>query len=69
MLARISSGRRVMTGLDNVAMELFIVRNIEFSLVINESILFFPFKKAVKESTRFFGLEKLKSLGYRRLTI
>jgi hypothetical protein len=42
-----SSGRGVMTGLDNVTTELFIIRNIEFSLVINKSILLFPFKKAV----------------------
>jgi hypothetical protein len=41
MFARMSSGRRVMTGFDNVAMELFIIRDIEFFLVINESVLFF----------------------------
>jgi hypothetical protein len=47
MFARISSSRGVMTGLDNVTMELFVIRDIEFSLVVNKSILFFPFKEAV----------------------
>jgi hypothetical protein len=42
-----SSSRRVMTELDNIAVELFIIRDIEFSLVIDESVLFFPFKEAI----------------------
>jgi hypothetical protein len=69
MFARMSSGRGVMAGLDNVATELFMVRDIEFSLVIDKSVLLFPFKEAVEESTRFFGLERLESLSHRRLTI
>jgi hypothetical protein len=69
MFARISSGRRVMTELDDVTTELFIIKDIEFSLVINKSILLFPFKETVKESTRSFGFERLKSLSHRRLTI
>jgi hypothetical protein len=58
-----------MIGLDNIAMELFIVRNIEFSLVINESVLFFLFKEAVNESTRPFGFERLESLSHRGFVI
>jgi hypothetical protein len=69
MFARMSSGRGVMTGLDDVATKLFIVRDIEFSLVIDESILFFPFKEAVNESMRSFGFERLESLGYRGFAI
>jgi hypothetical protein len=42
-----SSSRRVMTGLDNVAIKLFITGNIKFSLIINKPILLFPFKKAI----------------------
>jgi hypothetical protein len=64
-----SSGGRVMTGLNNVATELFIIRNIEFSLVINESILLFLFKEAIKKSTRSFDFERLKCLSHRRLVI
>jgi hypothetical protein len=64
-----SSGRGVMTGLDDIATELFIVRNIEFSLVINESVLLFPFKEAVNELTRPFGFERLKSLSHRGFAI
>jgi hypothetical protein len=69
MFARISSGRGVMIGLDNIAAELFIVRNIEFSLVIDESILLFPFKKTIEELARSFGFERLESLSHRRLVI
>jgi hypothetical protein len=56
MFARISSGRGVMTGLDNIATKLFIIRNIEFSLIVNKS-------------TRSFGFERLECLSYRRLII
>jgi hypothetical protein len=59
-----SSSRGVMTGLDNVATKLFIVKNVEFSFVINESILLFPFKETVKKSARFFGFERLESLSH-----
>jgi hypothetical protein len=69
MFARMSSGREVMTGLDNVAAELFIFRNIEFSFVINGFVLLFPFKEAVDELTRPFGFERLKSLSYRGFVI
>jgi hypothetical protein len=64
-----SSGRRVMAELDNVATELFIVRDIEFSLVVNKSVLLFPFKKTIKESTRSFGFERLESLSHREFAI
>jgi hypothetical protein len=47
MFARMSSGRGVMIGLDNIAMELFIVRDVEFSLVIDKSVLLFPFKETI----------------------
>jgi hypothetical protein len=58
-----------MVELDNVAIELFIIRDIEFSLVINESILFFPSKEAIQKLTRSFGFERLECLSHRRLTI
>jgi hypothetical protein len=58
-----------MAGLDNVIRELFIVRNIEFSLVIDKSILLFSFKEAIEELIRSFGFKRLESLGYRRLVI
>jgi hypothetical protein len=69
MFARISSGRRVMAGLDDIAVELFIVRDIEFSFVINESILFFPFKEAIEELARSFGFERLEGLSHRGFTV
>jgi hypothetical protein len=64
-----SSSRRVMTGLDNVTMEFFIVTDIEFSLVIDESVLLFSFKEAVQELTRSFGFERLECFNHRRLAI
>jgi hypothetical protein len=64
-----SSGRGVMTRLDNVATELFIIRDIEFSLVIDESVLLFPFKEAVKELARSFGFERLESFSHRGLAV
>jgi hypothetical protein len=64
-----SSSKRVITELDDVATELFIVRDIEFSLIINKSILLFLFKEIIKESTRSFGFERLECLSYRRLAI
>jgi hypothetical protein len=69
MFARMSSSRGIMAGLDDIAMKLFIVGDIEFSLVINKSVLLFPFKEAVQESTRFFGFEGLESLSHRGFAI
>jgi hypothetical protein len=69
MFARMSSGGRVMIGFDNIAMELFIVRDVEFSLVIDEPVLYFPFKEAVEESTRSFGFERLEGLSHRGFAI
>jgi hypothetical protein len=64
-----SSCRWVVTGLDDIATELFIIGNIEFSFVINESILFFPFKEAVEESAGSFGFEGFEGLSHRGFAI
>jgi hypothetical protein len=64
-----SSSRGVVTKFDDVAMELFIIRDIEFSLIINESILLFPFKEAIKKSMRSFGLERPECLSHRGFAI
>jgi hypothetical protein len=69
MFAKMPSSRGVMAGLEDVATELFIIGDIEFSLVIDESVLLFPFKEAIKELTRSFGFERLECLSHRRLTI
>jgi hypothetical protein len=47
VFAEIFSSRGVVTGLDDITMKLFIIRDIEFFLVINKSMLFFPFKEAI----------------------
>jgi hypothetical protein len=64
-----SSSRGVMAGLDNVTTELFIIRDIEFSLVIDKSILLFLFKKAIEELARSLGFERLEGLSHRGFTI
>jgi hypothetical protein len=64
-----SSSRGVMAGLDDITAELFIIGNIEFPLVINESILFFPFKEAVEESVGSFGFERFEGLSHRGFVI
>jgi hypothetical protein len=64
-----SSSKGVMTGFDDVATEFFIIRNIEFSLIIDGSVLLFLFKEAVKESMRSFSFKRLESLSHRRLII
>jgi hypothetical protein len=69
VFARISSSRGVMTGFDDVATEFFIIEDIEFSFVINKSVLLFPFKEAIQKSMRSFGFERLECLSHRRLTI
>jgi hypothetical protein len=42
-----SNNRGVITGLDDIAMELFIIRDIQLLFVIDKSILLFLFKKAI----------------------
>jgi hypothetical protein len=69
MFAKMLSGRKVMTGLDDIAMELSIVRDVDFSLTINESIMLLLFKNAVYKLTKSFGFERLECLSYRRFTI
>jgi hypothetical protein len=58
-----------MAGLDNIAIELSIVRDIEFSFIIDKSVLLFPFKEAIKKLMRSFGIERLGCLSHRRLAI
>jgi hypothetical protein len=69
VFARISSSKGIIAGLDDIAAELFIIGDIEFFLVINESILLFPFKEAIEELMRSFGFKRFEGLSYRRLTI
>jgi hypothetical protein len=68
VFAKMSSNRGVITGLNDIATELFIIGDIEFFLVIDKSTLFFPFKEATYKLVRSFGFEILKCLSYRELT-
>jgi hypothetical protein len=53
---------RVVAGLDDFGMELFIVRNVQLSLVIEESVEFFSLEKVVNLSTRAFLAKYFKGL-------
>jgi hypothetical protein len=64
-----SSSRGVMAELDDIATKLFIIRNIEFLLVINESVLFFLFKEAIEESAGSFGFKGFEGLSHRGFAI
>jgi hypothetical protein len=52
-----------MAGLDDSGTELLIVRDIQLSLIIEESIEFFPFDKVVNQSARIFLAKYFEGLS------
>jgi hypothetical protein len=63
MFAGMPCGRRIMASLDNLGTELLVIRDIQLSLVVQESVEFFPLEKVVNQSTRAFLTEDFESLG------
>jgi hypothetical protein len=61
--------RRIMAGLDNLGMELLIVRNVQLSFIIEESVEFFPLEKIVNQSVRAFLAKYFESLSNFDFTI
>jgi hypothetical protein len=55
--------RRIVASLDDFGMELFIVGDIQFSFVVQESVKFFSLEKVVNQSARAFLAEYFESLG------
>jgi hypothetical protein len=56
-------GRRIVAGLDDLGTEFLVIGDIQFSLVIKESVEFFPLEKVVNQSARAFLAEDFESLG------
>jgi hypothetical protein len=52
-----------MASLDNLGIELLVIRNIQLSFVIEESVEFFPFEKIVDQSARIFLAKDFKGLS------
>jgi hypothetical protein len=54
VFAGMPCGRRIVADLDDLGTELLVIRDIQLSLVIEESVVFFPLKKVVNQSARAF---------------
>jgi hypothetical protein len=52
-----------MAGLDDLGTELLVIRDIQLSLVIEESVKFFPLEKVVNQSARAFLAKDFEGLG------
>ena len=63
MLARMSDGGGVVTCLDDFTAEFVIVRDVQFALVIQQTIEIFPFEYAVGETSRAFLLQDNEGLS------
>jgi hypothetical protein len=63
MFAGMPCGRRIVASLDNLGTELLVIRDIQFSLVIQESVEFFPLEKIVNQSARAFFAKDFEGLS------
>jgi hypothetical protein len=57
------NGGRIVAGLNNLSTELLIVRDIQLSLIVEESVKFFSLEKVVNQFTRAFLAEYFKGLS------
>jgi hypothetical protein len=63
MFARMPCHRCIVAGLDDFGMELFVVRDIQFLFVVEESVEFFLLEKVVDQSARAFFTKYFESLS------
>jgi hypothetical protein len=63
VFAGMPCGGRIVAGLDDLGTELLVIRDIQLSLVIEESVDFFPLEKVVNQSARAFLAENFEGLG------
>jgi hypothetical protein len=63
VFAGMPCGRHIVAGLDDLGTELLVIRDVQLSLVIKESVEFFPLEKVVNQSTRAFLAEDFESLS------
>jgi hypothetical protein len=54
MFAGMPCGGRIVAGFDDLGTEFLVIGDIQFSLVIKESVEFFPLEKVVNQSVRAF---------------
>jgi hypothetical protein len=62
VFAGMPCGRRIVAGLDDLGTELLVIRDIQLSLVIEESVEFFPLEKVVNQSARAFLTKDFQGL-------
>jgi hypothetical protein len=63
MFAGMPCSGRIMAGLDDLGTELLVVRDVQLSFVIQESVEFFPLEKVVNQSVRAFLAKDFESLS------
>jgi hypothetical protein len=63
VFAGMPGSRCIVACLDDLGTELLVIRDIQFSLVIQESVEFFPLEKVVNQSTRAFFTEDFEGLS------
>jgi hypothetical protein len=63
MFAGMPCSRRIVAGLDDLGTELLVIRDIQLSLVIQESVEFFPLEKVINQSARAFLTKYFESLS------
>jgi hypothetical protein len=63
VFAGMPCGRRIVAGLDDLGTELLVVRDVQLSLVVQESVEFFSLEKVVNQSARAFLAKDFESLG------
>jgi hypothetical protein len=64
VFARMSCHGHIVASLDNLGMELLVVRDVQLLFVVQESIEFFPLEKAVNQSMRAFLAENFEGLSH-----
>jgi hypothetical protein len=63
VFAGMPCGGHIVAGLDDLGTELLVIRDIQLSLVIEETVEFFPPEKVVNQSARAFLAENFEGLG------
>jgi hypothetical protein len=56
-------GGRIVAGLDDLGTELLVIRDVQLSLIVQESIEFFPLEKVVNQSAGAFLAEHFEGLS------
>jgi hypothetical protein len=63
VFARMPCCGRVVAGFDDLGTELLIIRDVQLSFVVQESVEFFPLEKVVNQSVRAFLMKNFEGLG------